>query len=290
MASPNVDSSVYLDRLARVRAAMAERDIDTLLLSVGHDLPYLTGYTAMPLERLTMLVVPRDGDATMVIPALEAPRVVEQPGVFDMLPWGETRGSRRRSSPGCPPGRSESPSATRCGHDSSSNCSRSSPVPPSRGPSTWSGRCGWPRTRPRSMRSLRRPTPSTGSPANCSAARSPSSDAPRPQVSAAPGSPHHRRGPRQGQLRDRRCRRECGESTPSRRVDRVIRQRRDRAVRLRRHDGGLLLGHHTMRVHRRVDRRGRRGLRGAARGAGGRRATPARSAHRARRSTGRRAR
>ncbi len=69
---------------------MAEQGIDTLLVSVGHDLPYLTGYTAMPLERLTMLVVPRDGTATMVVPALEAPRVVEQPGVFDLLPWGET--------------------------------------------------------------------------------------------------------------------------------------------------------------------------------------------------------
>jgi Xaa-Pro aminopeptidase len=90
VSAPAVDTSVYLDRLARVRAAMTEQRIDTLLLSVGHDLPYLTGYTAMPLERLTMLVVPRDGDATMVIPRLEAPRVVEQPGVFDLLPWGET--------------------------------------------------------------------------------------------------------------------------------------------------------------------------------------------------------
>ena len=44
MSSPNVATSVYLDRLARVRAAMAERDIDVVLLSVGHDLPYLTGY------------------------------------------------------------------------------------------------------------------------------------------------------------------------------------------------------------------------------------------------------
>ncbi len=86
----SVDTAVYLDRLARVRAAMVDQGIDTLLLSVGHDLPYLTGYTAMPLERLTMLVVPRDGDATMIIPRLEAPRVVEQPGVFTLLPWGET--------------------------------------------------------------------------------------------------------------------------------------------------------------------------------------------------------
>jgi Xaa-Pro aminopeptidase len=81
---------MYLDRLARVRAAMADLGVDVLLLSVGHDLPYLTGYYAMPLERLTMLVVPRDADATMIVPRLEAPRVAEQPGVFDLRPWGET--------------------------------------------------------------------------------------------------------------------------------------------------------------------------------------------------------
>ncbi|MBW8826634.1 MAG: aminopeptidase P family protein [Acidobacteria bacterium] len=69
---------------------MAEVGVDVLLLSVGADLPYLTGYTAMPLERLTMLVLPRDGDAVLVVPRLEAPRVVEQPGVFSVRPWDET--------------------------------------------------------------------------------------------------------------------------------------------------------------------------------------------------------
>jgi Xaa-Pro aminopeptidase len=83
-------SQIYLDRLQRVRSAMTDQGVDTLLLSVGHDLPYLTGYLAMPLERLTMLVLPRDGDATLLIPRLEAPRVAEQPGVFDLLPWDET--------------------------------------------------------------------------------------------------------------------------------------------------------------------------------------------------------
>ncbi len=67
---------VHADRLARVRSAMAERDVDACLLSVGPDLPWLIGYEAMPLERLTMLVVPRDGDATLVVPRLEEPRVV----------------------------------------------------------------------------------------------------------------------------------------------------------------------------------------------------------------------
>jgi Xaa-Pro aminopeptidase len=84
------DTATYLDRLARVRATMFEQEVDVLLLSVGHDLPYLTGYEAMPLERLTMLVVPRDGDATLVIPRLEAPRVTPQPGVFAIHPWDET--------------------------------------------------------------------------------------------------------------------------------------------------------------------------------------------------------
>ena len=80
----------YLDRLNRARLRMHEAGIDLLLVSVGRDLPYLTGYEAMPLERLTMLVVPRDGDATLVVPRLEAPRVVDQPGVFTLLPWNET--------------------------------------------------------------------------------------------------------------------------------------------------------------------------------------------------------
>jgi Xaa-Pro aminopeptidase len=82
--------AVLAARTARARAVMADEGIDVLLLSVGPDLPYLTGYQAMPLERLTMLVLPRDGEATLVIPRLEAPRVVEHPDVFALRPWGET--------------------------------------------------------------------------------------------------------------------------------------------------------------------------------------------------------
>jgi Xaa-Pro aminopeptidase len=69
---------------------MDESGIDVLLLSVGRDLPYLTGYDAMPLERLTMLVVPRQGRPRLFVPGLEAPRVDARPAVFDVVPWGET--------------------------------------------------------------------------------------------------------------------------------------------------------------------------------------------------------
>src|SRR5436309_12513674 len=69
---------------------MDELGVDVLLLSLGADLPYLTGYEAMPLERLTMLVLPRDGDASLVVPTLEAPRVTERPSLFRLGTWDET--------------------------------------------------------------------------------------------------------------------------------------------------------------------------------------------------------
>jgi len=78
------------DRLRRVRERMGEVGVDALLLSLGADLPWLTGYTAMPLERLTMLVLPADGATTLVVPALEAPRVEERPDIFTLRPWTET--------------------------------------------------------------------------------------------------------------------------------------------------------------------------------------------------------
>ena len=81
---------MYGERMARARARMAELDVDVLLLSVGPDLPYLTGYEAMPLERLTMLVLRRDGDAALVVPRLEAPRVTERPDLFEVVAWDET--------------------------------------------------------------------------------------------------------------------------------------------------------------------------------------------------------
>ena len=77
-------------RLARVRAHMAALGVDALLLSHGADLPWLTGYRAMPLERLTLLVLPLTGEPTLVVPALEAPRVARDDALFEVRPWDDT--------------------------------------------------------------------------------------------------------------------------------------------------------------------------------------------------------
>lgn len=78
-----------IERLARVRSAMSSAGVDALLLSLGADLPWLSGYEAMPLERLTMLVVPSDAPATLVVPRLEAPRVEADDEVFAVRAWSE---------------------------------------------------------------------------------------------------------------------------------------------------------------------------------------------------------
>ncbi len=79
----------YANRIRLVRALLEETGVGALMLSVGADLPYFTGYEAMPLERLTMLVVPSEGNPVLVVPTLEAPRVDDR-GVFEVRAWSET--------------------------------------------------------------------------------------------------------------------------------------------------------------------------------------------------------
>jgi Xaa-Pro aminopeptidase len=83
---------VFSGRLKRVHESMWLAGVDVVLLSLGADLPWLTGYVAMPLERLTMLVVPAvgAGQPVLFVPELEAPRVKQVPEVFSVRPWAET--------------------------------------------------------------------------------------------------------------------------------------------------------------------------------------------------------
>ena len=77
----------YAGRIRRLKEVMGDRGVDAAVLSVGADLPYLTGYEAMQSERLTVLVVGPSGDPVLFVPRLEAPRV--GPGPFEIRPWGE---------------------------------------------------------------------------------------------------------------------------------------------------------------------------------------------------------
>lgn len=79
----------YAGRMARAADAMAARSIDCLALSAGSDLTYLCGYEAMPLERITLLVIGSYGPPTLLVPELEAPRVDTLDGLFEVRPWAD---------------------------------------------------------------------------------------------------------------------------------------------------------------------------------------------------------
>lgn len=84
----------FAERLERARMELPARDVAALLIGTGADLRYLTGYAAMPLERLTMLVLPAHGRPTLVCPRLESMAALASPagqaGLLEVAPWDET--------------------------------------------------------------------------------------------------------------------------------------------------------------------------------------------------------
>ena len=90
----NGEAERYVDRLARAQAGLQANGGAALLIGIGADLRYLTGYATHPLERLTMLILPAAGGPTLVAPRLEAMAAGASPagvaGLVDVLPWDET--------------------------------------------------------------------------------------------------------------------------------------------------------------------------------------------------------
>ena len=78
------------NRIDRAKSALIEEGLDGMLLSVGADLPYFTGYEATQTERLTMLVLPAEGPAMLLVPELEAPRIEPRGDLFEVRPWAES--------------------------------------------------------------------------------------------------------------------------------------------------------------------------------------------------------
>jgi Xaa-Pro aminopeptidase len=78
--------------LQRAATTMKRLGVDALLVGPGADLRYLTGYHAVPLERLTLLIARADGRHTLVVPTLERPRAeaAAPPGGVDLVDVGET--------------------------------------------------------------------------------------------------------------------------------------------------------------------------------------------------------
>ncbi len=94
MSTRSIPAARYGERIARAQSLLPEQDASALLVGVGAELQWLTGYAAHALERLTMLVIPADGTSSLVVPRLELAAAREctaaQAGLVDLITWEET--------------------------------------------------------------------------------------------------------------------------------------------------------------------------------------------------------
>jgi D-alanyl-D-alanine dipeptidase len=79
--------SEFEDRFDRVRASMGQLDIDCLLIGPSTDMVYLIDFPVRQSERMTILVLPREGRPRFVMPGFELDRVASLPPLFDPAPW-----------------------------------------------------------------------------------------------------------------------------------------------------------------------------------------------------------
>ena len=88
-----MDTNAFTNRIDRARAITRAVEIDALLVTPGPNLRYLTGYDAIPLERLTCLVIRADADPVLVAPSLEVPAALASPAGrlgFEVVGWNES--------------------------------------------------------------------------------------------------------------------------------------------------------------------------------------------------------
>lgn len=84
-----MSEATYGKRIDRAQEVMRDRGIDRLLIGPSADLTYLTGIHAHISERLNLLILPAEGEATMVVPGLEAPLIHDGSGRLTLKAWGD---------------------------------------------------------------------------------------------------------------------------------------------------------------------------------------------------------
>jgi Xaa-Pro aminopeptidase len=81
----------YAERRRRAVEALGGAGLDGLVVTPGPDLRYLTGYDALPLERLTMLRLTPHADPVMLVPGLERAAAAAAEGIegIELTTWAD---------------------------------------------------------------------------------------------------------------------------------------------------------------------------------------------------------
>ncbi len=88
-----LEAKYLVDRVDRVLEHMDAHGVNAMFVTPGSDLSYLIGYHAVPMERLTMLVISTTQDPFLVVPRLERSAALASPfgeTNWDVIAWDET--------------------------------------------------------------------------------------------------------------------------------------------------------------------------------------------------------
>ncbi len=89
LATP-IAASERLERVRRAQSLMARNDLDAIVLEPGASMTYFSGIRWWRSERLTAVIIPREGDVLVVTPFFEEPSVRESLVVAgDVRTWHE---------------------------------------------------------------------------------------------------------------------------------------------------------------------------------------------------------
>ena len=89
-ATPSTPVSEFEARFAHARAAMERLEIDYLLVGPSTDMVYLIDFPVRQSERMTILVLPREGTPRLVLPSFELNRIASLPPLFEPALWEDS--------------------------------------------------------------------------------------------------------------------------------------------------------------------------------------------------------
>ena len=85
-----ISADTFRGRVEAMRARLASIPADVLVATPSSNLFYLTGIDFQRSERLTALLLPRDGDAVVLCPAFEEGRLRRMSAIDRVVTWEET--------------------------------------------------------------------------------------------------------------------------------------------------------------------------------------------------------
>jgi Xaa-Pro dipeptidase len=80
----------YQQRLAAVRAKMAERGIEVLLCTERENIYYLSGHQTFSFSTFQLLAVPRDGEPALIVRYFESMQAHHHSWLTDIVTWDDT--------------------------------------------------------------------------------------------------------------------------------------------------------------------------------------------------------